>query len=237
MRDALIAKINRVIRVLVVTLLVAYFGPTAVKSSPKTEPTLDEVMQAAKAAIAIINQNIKTKNEEILSLITQMQALNNQRTGEDAAIAERLKSKLDRIAKAIAKLNEQTPTLIEEIRKVDEEISRLEEQKEKAIEELSEQKRKAVAAFKEAMGNARARSILAAISQDRIKAAKFIQFVRGNSRTALSEMLKRESPGSDVDVREVKDTNGLLLLFRIGDLTHCLSTKQQCGGKPYSVTR
>lgn len=230
---------------------------------------VDEVMQSAKAAIAIINQNIKTKNDELTSLIAQMQASISQ--VEDAASVKQIKSILDGIIEAKAKLKgpiEAIPIedrigylrdLIFKLNVMKEEIRRIEEriEEESAGALIKPVLEKAIAHNKRAMRSvlvglmqgaaaailivgigqaAGAYPALNVISKDRIKAAKFIELVRSNNRIALSDMLKREVPGSDVDVREVKDTSGLMAIFRINGVTHCLSTKTQCGGKRYSVS-
>lgn len=77
------------------------------------------------------------------------------------------------------------------------------------------------------------------IGQDRTYAAKLLAAVRANlnNAPALGQFLRNQTPGSNIDVREVKETTGLIVILRTGGLTHCLSTKQQCGGKPYTLVR
>ena len=77
------------------------------------------------------------------------------------------------------------------------------------------------------------------ISKDLSYAAKLLAAARANlnNPAGLNQFLKNNSPGSGIDVREVKETTGLIVIFRVGALTHCLSTKQQCGGKAYALAR
>lgn len=118
-----------------------------------------------------------------------------------------------------------------------EKLKKLAQELEETVQKMQELRTKYMDALASKEDAEKAGECLKRIAQDRIKAAKFIEFVRSNSRTELAELLKRESPGSNVDVREVKDTNGLMAIFRIGKLTHCLSTKNQCGGKQYSISK
>lgn len=84
-----------------------------------------------------------------------------------------------------------------------------------------------------------AKKCVSPISQDKAYAAKLLAAAGShiNNPSGLTQLLIKDSPCSNIDVREVKDVNGLMVIFRIGKLTHCLSTKLQCAGKPYSVTK
>lgn len=73
-----------------------------------------------------------------------------------------------------------------------------------------------------------ARDIFFHISQDRTHAKKLLDAISARNRQAIEEMLKRDVPGSDVVVTDVKEDNGAFVNVRIGNLTHCLSTSAQC---------
>jgi hypothetical protein len=93
--------------------------------------------------------------------------------------------------------------------------------------------------FQEIQDAEKVSPILTRISQDKDYAAKFITAAHNNLTNpgTLGQLLQTDSPGSTVEVREVKEGNGLTVVFRVGKLTHCLSTNQQCNAQPYSVTR
>jgi hypothetical protein len=71
------------------------------------------------------------------------------------------------------------------------------------------------------------------------------------NRAALSLLLKANTPtntgsltstnkqnaNTPIEVSETRDTNGVSLFFRFNGATHCLSTRLQCSGKSYSVTK
>ena len=96
-----------------------------------------------------------------------------------------------------------------------------------------------LALFQEIQDAEKVSPILTHISQDKDYAAKFITAAHNNLTNpgTLGQLLQADSPGSTVEVREVKESNGLTVVFRVGKLTHCLSTNQQCNTQPYSVTR
>lgn len=78
---------------------------------------------------------------------------------------------------------------------------------------------------------------LTAISQDNTKVAKLIEAIKDKNQTSLRELLKPKSGSVNVEVQEVKNINGLSVVFRLGGLTNCLSTKNQCGGKSFSISK
>lgn len=210
-------------------------NPAANKPTSSTrEPTpdeVDEVMQAAKAAIESTDQNIKTKNGEILSLITKMKDLLDQSIREDAAIAEKIKSSLatpdpDKLAERLEKMNGMKAFLIDQINR-----------KQRIVTAMEAAAAEAAKAREEVEDWQKARPCFALISQNSAYANQFLSVPIGdNARQPVEQFLKTYS-SCKCDVIEVKNTNGFKVVFRVGKLTHCLSTKQQCGGKAYSVTK
>jgi hypothetical protein len=85
------------------------------------------------------------------------------------------------------------------------------------------------------------RRLILVLSNDRAKVAAFLSLVETNGRAAILDFLKRESSSQDAEVRDAKatttPTKGQTVVFRIGNLTHCLSTNLQCSGKTYSLTK
>ena len=80
------------------------------------------------------------------------------------------------------------------------------------------------------------KAFAAALTAADVSPAEVTQITQAASASvAIGKALKTLTL-TDVDVREVRETTGLLATFRIGRLTHCLSTVLQCGGKAYSVS-
>jgi hypothetical protein len=80
------------------------------------------------------------------------------------------------------------------------------------------------------------RQILAGISQDRAKAARLIQAIEESKHAELGNLLGQGARGPKVEIRETKNADGTTVVFRVGNLIHCLSTGTQCGGKSSSLT-
>lgn len=234
-------------RNILVLALISLLNPNApCGAAPRNTDDIDELTRAAQAGLITINQNIQSTHSRIKRLSGRLGDLIEQRKVEDIGIAEKIKSHLEKIAEELdrlAKLRETTRAEIEILEKV---LERLKEAKTRLLD-LFKQKAKTIAGLESAVAEAaeaaeaaaraaRAQPILTTIAQDRRIGALFAEFIRSNNRVALNEMLKRENPGSDIDVREVKDTSGLAI-FRVGGMTHCLSIRSQCSGKSYSVTQ
>lgn len=82
-----------------------------------------------------------------------------------------------------------------------------------------------------------ARDIFFHLSQDKAHATRLLEAARARNRTAIGDMLRRDAPGSNVVVQDVKEANGVLLNARINNFIYCLSTSGQCGGKQITFAR
>jgi hypothetical protein len=82
-----------------------------------------------------------------------------------------------------------------------------------------------------------ARDIFFHLSQDKAHATRLLEAARARNRTAIGEMLRRDVPGSNVVVQDVKEENGIFLNARISNFTYCLSTSGQCSGKQVTFAR
>lgn len=162
--------------------------------------------------------------------------------GTHQAVIVSMRSVAVEYQKLVAEAKRNKELLEDQIKRIDEQIALIKEQIKK-LELIIQKLEELLPKFLEFAGsdtNAEgAKKCVSRISQDRSYATKLLAATRANinNPSGLTSAIKKDSPGSNIDVREVKDANGLMVIFRIGHLTHCLSTKQQCGGKPYSLTK
>lgn len=212
------------------------FGVKEIAATPKVE----EVMKAAVSNVKAINNYLnklaaatealkKTevpkehlgKNEctEILSIIDAVVAV----------VIAIVVAKIAAIISATTKINYSLNSLAEwetEIKKQN---------------KLTIEIRDAIKKFREITENVKdvvaARDIFLHLSQDRTHADKLLEALRTKNRSAIEEMLKRDVPGSNVEVREVKEDNEFLMNVRVGKLIHCFSTSSECSGKSLTVTK
>jgi len=84
---------------------------------------------------------------------------------------------------------------------------------------------------------AKVRRVLARVSADPTKASQFVQLIKSNNRTGLSEFLHREAGGGDFAISDANVVSGPLVAFRVDSISHCLSVGSQCNGKSYLLTR
>ena len=82
-----------------------------------------------------------------------------------------------------------------------------------------------------------ARDIFFHLSQDKKHAAKLLEAVRTRNRAAVEELLRPDAPGRSVVVQEAKEEGGVFLNVRIGNVTHCISSVAQCGGKQATFSK
>ena len=151
---------------------------------------------------------------------------------------------IDAVVTAMGKLLAEAEDQIKKLAQQIDQIRQLKKVLHAALEKLkaTQQKMKELLALlleetNQDLDAEKASGCFARISSNKDYAAKLIAAARSNvnNPSGLGQFLKQDSPGSDIDVREVRDPNGLIVIFRLGRLTHCISTKQQCGGKPHTV--
>ena len=77
------------------------------------------------------------------------------------------------------------------------------------------------------------------IAKDPAYASRLLDTMRRNANNTfdMTQFLRNDIKGTTIDVREIRNANGLTIVLQIGRRTHCLSTTLQCGGKRYSVSR
>jgi hypothetical protein len=182
-----------------------------------------------------INVNLAQTDAEANDQAKATEALAALILSELSRIAVELDpAKLNAIAGAIAKGGEADMTAIaQELQEINKEKEILRDRI-IAQQEAIAGKEAAAAAAAEA---AKAAAALKPISSDRSKAAALLAAIlnnRGNP-VGLSPALRSITGVAEVDVREVREADGLIVLFRLGRLEHCLSTRLQCGRKQYSV--
>jgi len=194
-------------------------------------------IEALRISINALRNQIESLSlaQKVAELKAKAEAL-EQCTAIKRAVGEEyaklIKQLQARITEAEAK-NQSTASLKQELSllqtKRDEELKKLEASCAKIlseIEKLEDQVEK----------TAKARKVLEKLSGDRAKASQFVQLIRTNNRTGLSEFLQREAGGGDFVISDAKTGTGPLVIFRVDTLSHCLSGGAQCSGKLYSVS-
>jgi len=170
-----------------------------------------------------IQENVRLKNElrEMMkALDEQVPKLRDLITGENEDLkGNDLKEQIDAI-------NEQTKKVKEQVKK---------------LEALQEKIASLMPKLEDALGQDQSaeesRLVLTAVSQDRAKAAKLMQAIEENRHAEIGNLLGQGARGTKVEVRETRNADGAMIVFRVGNLIHCLSTKAQCGGKSSSLTK
>jgi len=170
-----------------------------------------------------IQENVRLKNElrEMMkALDEQVPKLRDLITGENEDLkGNDLKEQIDAI-------NEQTKKVKEQVKK---------------LEALQEKIASLMPKLEDALGQDQSaeesRLVLTAVSQDRAKAAKLMQAIEENRHAEIGNLLGQGARGTKVEVRETRNADGAMVVFRVGNLIHCLSTKAQCGGKSSSLTK
>lgn len=185
-------------------------------SFPSNPDDVDQVTVAARAAAVVINSAVDSRRSQI-------------RVNYDLVKSKLAQADLER-ARAIQQLKSTVDSL-EDL------IKQLEDQCEKNQDQIKQLKNQIEALLREIDDIAKGNKVFASIAQDRTRAAAFATLITSSNKAALLDLLKHEAAAQDVEVREAKAIGGINIVFRIGTITHCLSTNLQCSGKSYSLTR
>lgn len=150
---------------------------------------------------------------------------------------ERLKSEQKQLIagfkEQVADIEGKIKALAEQIKKVNEQYQKLQTILKK-MEELVPKIMELIAQDNDAE---KARVALTSISTDRSKAAKLLGAIKSNNRTLISEILRPISDALTISIQDVKNVDGLTVVYRLGNLSHCISTKNQCGGGAFSTIK
>jgi chromosome segregation ATPase len=197
---------------------------------------IQDKIKALRDLMNAVRSQIERVSEKVDELKAKADAF-EQCTAIKRAVAEAydkaIKQLQSKIAEAEAKkesttsLKQQLATLQnkreEDLRKLDASCSKLVSEVEKLVQEVK--------------NTAKARRVLNKLSVDRTKASQLLQLIRENNRTGLSEFLQREAGGGDFVISDAKTGTGLLIVFRVDSISHCLSAANQCSGKSYLLIR
>lgn len=237
---------RELLRQLLITLLLislVILSHVVVSASPKTTPNEDgaaEIMQAARdsltqLSVLITHQKQSAKNS--LELIVQL----NENSIEQHKNAVKLAYEIIREVEAGTGPTTQSVNVLK--------------QNETSIKTTLTKKEEALKNFQDLAHHLASlestRQLLEQISKDRTLAATIAELIHSNNRAALALLLKANTPtntgsltstntqnaNTPIEVSDAKDTNGMSMSFRFNGATHCLSTRLQCSGKSYSVTK
>lgn len=160
-----------------------------------------------------LKEAIKTSDEQASKLHYLIAVENENLTGND------LKKKIAAIKEQIEKLEEQAKKLAA------------------VLERITTLLPKILDALGQDQSAKESRQILDAVTQDRAKVAKLLQAIEDNRRAEIGDLLGQGARGTKVEVRETSNTDGAKVVFGVGYLIHCVSTKAQCGGRSSSLTK
>lgn len=190
---------------------------------------MDDLLRASSASIEALNAFVSESAKRIQE---------NNRVARE--LSEQSKSIAAQSENLIGQLKDDIVDLNEKINAIEQQIRQLKQLGQK-LETVQGKIATLLPKLQDALGQDESvdesRQVLAAISQDRTKAAKLIQAIEENKSAAVGNLLAQGGRGPEVEVREVKSAGGAMIVFRVGSLTHCLSTKAQCGGKSSSLTK
>ena len=194
---------------------------------PAQADTADALRDAAAAA---------------LQKLDQFALKESARVKESARKARDLGVQLNSVAAQSAPLNDQLKNRKGEL---EEKIGALEEQIKKLKEQAGklEQIQQKISGLLPALTNAAAddqgieasQHILAAIAQDRTKAARLADAIKQRNPDDVSSLLRRAFEGARVQVGAMPEGEGATVNFRVGNLVHCLSTEKRCRGAVSSL--
>lgn len=197
-------------------------------SSLKVDQT-DELFRSVSSSLQELNENISEAVNKIKEDLRSIRAL--------AAVLKQLKEQSEKLRD---QLKEKKEEIEGKIKAVETQLKKLKEQTEKLIA-LQNKLEELIPTLTEITGQdqsaEKSRQILGTISQDRVKAAKLLEAIKDNKLTEINDLLKQNITGVEVEVREVKNADGATVVFRVGNLIHCLSTKNLCNGKISSLTK
>lgn len=180
---------------------------------------VDEIIQTAKTSLVLINDNIRTSNLSIQSKLNQMESLfDKSRQSEITKIKQiaASKRKTKELADLIKELQKQCERIREEIKNIQKEI----EAEEQKLEDLE-----------------KSRIVFNKVSEDRVVAERITDLIRSKNLAGLESFLRSQTSENSTEVVEIKDTNGFTVIFRFNRSNNCFSTKNQCGGKTYSISQ
>ena len=189
---------------------------SAANSPTSTVDEVDGVTVAARTAVDTSTTAISSRQTQIKASVDQVKSKLATSEANTARAIAGLSSEIDALSEMIKFLAQQC----EEIRK---QIDALRSQIE-ALEREIDDIQKSSKAF-------------ASIAQDRTRAATVVSFISSGNKAALLDFLKRETLATDIEIRDAKAIGGTNIVFRIGTITHCLSTNLQCSGRAYSLTK
>jgi len=177
-----------------------------------------------------------------LQKLDQFAAKEWARLKEDARATRDLGVQLNSVAEQSAllsdRLKNQKSELEQKISALDEQIKKLKEQADKLTiihQKITELLPKFMNAVDGDQGSAASEQILAAISQDRVKAGRLADAIERRSADEVSSLLRRGTEGVRVQIGEMPEGEGATVNFRVGNLVHCLSTNKRCRGAASSL--
>ena len=160
------------------------------------------------------------------------------RTNRDLAV--QLNSAAQQSALLNDRLKNNKGALEEKIDALEEQIRKLKQQADK-LSALQDKMTQMLPAFMKAAGNDQgiepSQHVLAAISQDRAKAARLADAIKRRSSDEVGGLLRSSVPEAWVQVGEMPSGDGATVTFRIGNLVHCLSTNKRCRGADSSLAK
>ena len=189
-------------------------------------------------AISAVNQEVIDQSSEIARRIQENARLKDELREAMKALDEQASKLRDLLAGENEDLTGED--LKKKIEAINEQVKKLKERAKK-LEAVQEKIATLLPELQDALGQGQSakesRQILDAVSQDRAKVTKLLQAIEDNKRAEIGDLLGQGARGTKVDVRETRNADGAMVVFRVGNLIHCLSTKAQCGGKSSSLTK
>jgi chromosome segregation ATPase len=153
-------------------------------------------------------------------------------------LAVQLNSAAQQSALLNDRLKNNNGALQEKIDAIQEQIKKLKQQADK-LSAIQEKMTQLLPTFMKAAGNDQgiepSQHILAAISQDRVKAARLVDAIKRRSSDEVGGLLRSSAPDARVQVGEMPGGDGATVNFRVGNLVHCLSTSKRCRGGDSSL--
>ena len=183
-----------------------------------------------------------TRRTVALQKLDQSVAKELEKLNKDARTTRDLGVQLNSLAEQSALLNDRLKNkkseLEQKVGELDEQIKKLKEQADK-LTEILDKMTKLLPEFMNAaasdQGSEASQRILAAISQDQVKAARLADAIKGRRADEVSSLLRGDADGVRVQVGEMPEAEGATVSFRVGNLVHCLSTSKRCRGAASSL--
>jgi hypothetical protein len=202
------------------------------------------VLASAIQATADTPDALRDAATVALQKLDQFVAKESARINKDARATRDLGVQLNSVADQGALLNDrlknQKSELEQKIGALDEQIKKLKEQAEK-LELIQRKLTDLLPEFMNAVGsdqgNASSQQVLAAVSQDRARAAKLADAIKGRNSDEVGSVLRGGAQGVRVQIGELPEGEGATVSFRVGNLVHCLSTNKRCRGAASSLAK